>query len=56
MKVLVIGSGGVGGYITSFLCKTDLNLTLLCRGKRFDFIKKNGLILNTLGQKLKSTN
>ena len=56
MKVLVIGSGGVGGYIASYLCKTNFNLTLLCRGKRFNFVKKNGLILNTLGKKLKRTN
>tara|TARA_B100000886_G_scaffold324510_1_gene269250 strand:- start:2632 stop:3540 length:909 start_codon:yes stop_codon:yes gene_type:complete len=56
MRVLVIGSGGVGGYITSFLCKSGLEITLMSRGKRFDFIKNNGLILNTDGKKLKSSN
>ena len=56
MKVLIIGSGGVGGYFTSLLCKSDFNLTLLCRGERYDFIKKKGLILNTLGKKIKSNN
>tara|TARA_Y100000589_G_scaffold225580_1_gene213048 strand:+ start:1350 stop:2255 length:906 start_codon:yes stop_codon:yes gene_type:complete len=51
MKILVVGLGGVGGYIGSCLEKSDFKTTYLCRGKRLTFIKKNGLIINSLNKK-----
>ena len=52
MKILVIGLGGVGGYIGSRLEKSNFKTTYLCRGKRLSFIKKNGLIINTMNEKI----
>ena len=56
MKILVIGLGGVGGYLGTFLKKTDYKITFLCRGDRLNFLKKNGLTLNTQGKKTHFSN
>ncbi len=53
MKVLVYGVGGVGGFIGCFLEKTDYEITYVARGERYDFLKKEGLILNSQIQNLK---
>ena len=47
MKVLIYGVGGVGGFIGSFLEKTDLEVSYIARGKRCEFLKNKGLILNS---------
>ena len=57
MKILIYGVGGIGGFIGSRLVDENINLTFMARGKRFDFLKKNGLILkssqgNTLVRKI----
>ncbi len=46
MKILIIGAGGVGGYIGAKIIKSGfLDITLLARGKHFEAIKKNGLTI-----------
>ncbi len=44
MRVLIVGVGGVGGYIASQLIKnTDAEVTLLARGEHLKKIQKDGL-------------
>jgi 2-dehydropantoate 2-reductase len=46
MKILILGSGGVGGYIGAKIIKSGfLDITLLARGKHFEAIKENGLTI-----------
>ena len=56
MKVLIYGVGGVGGFIGSFLEKTDLEVSYIARGKRYEFLKNKGLILNSQIENLKFKN
>jgi len=53
MKVLIYGVGGVGGFIGSFLEKTDFEVSYIARGKRYEFLKNKGLILNSQIENLK---
>ena len=53
MKVLIYGAGGVGGFIGSFLEKTDFEISYVVRNKRFEFLKSNGLILKSKIENLK---
>ena len=53
MKILIYGVGGVGGFLGSFLEKTDYDVTYIARGKRYEFLKKKGLILNSKIENLK---
>jgi len=44
MKILIIGAGGVGGYLGAKLIKSGyLDVTIIARGKHLDAIKKDGL-------------
>ncbi len=44
MKILIIGAGGVGGYLGAKLIESGyLDITILARGKHYDAIKKDGL-------------
>ena len=56
MKVLIYGAGGVGGFIGSFLEKTDFEISYVVRNKRFEFLKSNGLILKSKIENLKKKN
>ena len=47
MKILIYGVGGIGGFLGSKLIEETINLTFMARGKRYDFLKKNGLILKS---------
>ena len=47
MKVLIFGVGGVGGFLGSYLLKTENEIFFVSRGKTFENIKKNGLILKS---------
>ena len=47
MKILIYGVGGVGGFLGSKLIDETINLTFMARGKRYDFLRKNGLILKS---------
>jgi len=56
MKVLIYGAGGVGGFIGSFLEKTDFEISYVVRNKRFKFLKSNGLILRSKIENLEKKN
>lgn len=45
MKILVYGAGPTGCFYTHFLNEAGKDVTLLARGKRLEFLKNNGLIL-----------
>lgn len=49
MKIMVIGIGGVGGYLASVLCaKHEQDVTLVARGARGESLKKDGLVLHSV--------
>jgi len=46
MKILIIGAGGVGGYLGAKLIKSGyLDVTIIARGKHLEVIKTNGLTI-----------
>ena len=47
MNILIYGVGGIGGFLGSRLIDKTINLTFMARGKRYDFLKKKGLILKS---------
>ena len=47
MKILIIGVGGIGGFVGSFLHNAGLEITFIARNARLNFLKKNGLILQS---------
>ena len=47
MKILIFGVGGIGGFLGSKLKDETIDLTFIARGKRYDFLRKNGLILKS---------
>jgi 2-dehydropantoate 2-reductase len=42
-KVLVVGAGGIGGYVAAVLSAGGANITLLARGQNLAAIRENGL-------------
>ena len=48
MKILIYGVGGIGGFLGSKIVEEKISLTFMARGKRYDFLKKNGLILQSV--------
>ena len=50
MKIIVMGTGGVGGYFGARLAKAGHDVGFVARGRHLEAIKKNGLkILSELG-------
>lgn len=48
MKIMVVGLGGVGGYIASILCSHhEKEVTLIARKKRKEALENNGLVLHS---------
>ena len=47
MKILVVGIGGVGGFISSMLTHKYNDVTLVARGNRYLSIKDQGLIMHS---------
>ena len=45
MKILIYGVGGIGGFIGSYLKKTNNEIFFISRGKIYSLLKKNGLKL-----------
>ncbi len=43
MKILIVGVGGVGGFLGSQLLKAGHDVFFVARGKRFEFLSKHGL-------------
>ncbi len=46
-RIMVIGIGGVGGYMASLLSKHYQDVTLVARGERYESLKQNGLSLSS---------
>ena len=49
MKVLVMGSGGVGGYYGAVLLRAGHDVTLVARGDHLDAIRRDGLRVESVG-------
>ena len=47
MKILVIGAGGIGGFIGSYLVNDNYDVTFVARKKRLNYLKTNGLKLES---------
>ena len=43
MKILILGSGGLGGYFGGRLAAAGFNVTFVARGRHFQSIAKGGL-------------
>jgi 2-dehydropantoate 2-reductase len=48
MKIIIVGTGGVGGYFGARLAEAGLDVTFIARGKHLDKIQKNGLVLKSI--------
>ena len=48
MKILIMGSGGVGGYYGSVLFKNGHDVKFIARGEHLAEINTNGLIVNSI--------
>ncbi len=52
MRVLIYGVGGVGGFLGSQIQNANFDISYIARGKRYEFLKQNGLKLKSqLGDK-----
>ena len=49
----MIGVGGIGGYLGSFLSESHFDVTFIARKERFLFLKSKGLILESQNKKKK---
>ncbi len=47
MKIVMFGSGAVGGAIGAYLAKAGENVTFIARGEHLNTMKQNGLLLKT---------
>jgi 2-dehydropantoate 2-reductase len=48
MKIVIIGTGGVGGYFGGKLAKAGYDVTFLARGEHLKAIQKNGLTIKSI--------
>ena len=44
-KLLIFGTGAVGGYYGGLIHRAGFNVTFVARGKNYEVLKKNGLTL-----------
>lgn len=54
MKILVFGAGVIGTIIAAKLHKAGVDTTLLARGKRFESLQQNGVVVNDVMGKTRS--
>lgn len=47
MKILVLGSGGVGGCIGAYLSKAGKDVTLIARGQHLEKMQEQGLVIES---------
>jgi 2-dehydropantoate 2-reductase len=47
MKVAVMGAGGIGSYLGAMLARAGLDVTLICRGKHLEAIRRNGISVSS---------
>lgn len=45
MKILIYGAGVLGGYLAHSLVQSGNDVSILARGKRYDQLKNNGLVI-----------
>ena len=50
-KILIFGTGAVGGYYGGMLVKAGYDVTFVARGKNYEALKQNGLTLVLEGKK-----
>ena len=50
-KIVVFGTGAVGGYYGGMLVKAGFDVTFVARGKNYEVLKKNGLTLIVDGKR-----
>ncbi|MGC8856654.1 MAG: ketopantoate reductase family protein [Anaerolineae bacterium] len=48
MKILIMGSGGVGAYYGGLLAKNGHDVTFVARGAHLQAIRQNGLQVNSI--------
>lgn len=54
MKILVLGSGGVGGCIGAYLSKAGKDVTLIARGQHLEKMQEQGLVIESAKAKKSS--
>lgn len=47
-QILIIGTGGVGGYFGGKMAKAGFDVTFIARGKHFEAIKEKGLFIKSV--------
>lgn len=47
MRIVVMGAGGVGGYVGGRLAQAGMDVTLIARGDHLAALRENGLIIET---------
>jgi 2-dehydropantoate 2-reductase len=52
MRIIILGSGGVGGYLGAKLWKGGYDVIFVARGKHLEAMKQHGLTLNSLEGKI----
>ena len=50
MKIVMMGSGGVGGFFGGRLAKAGYDVTFIARGKHLDAMRENGLTIESKAQ------
>ena len=50
-KLLIFGTGAVGGYYGGMIVKAGFDVTFTARGKNYEALKENGLTLTLDGKK-----
>jgi len=50
MKIVVVGVGGVGGFLATMLSRLGKDLYLVARGKQLEAISKNGVCIELNGE------
>ncbi|MBN1648961.1 MAG: hypothetical protein JW874_13080 [Spirochaetales bacterium] len=51
MKILICGPGPLGSVFASYMHRAGIDVTVLARGKRYEFIKQNGIIIENFETK-----
>ena len=52
MRIAIMGSGGIGGYIGAKLAQASEDVTFIARGKHYDFADYSiGLLLTQIGSR-----
>ena len=46
-KMMIVGIGGVGGYLAGMTGQKYCNLTLIARGKRGEALREHGVVLHS---------